>query len=291
MRFKEWINRLVVFVRIFLKSLGKGDELLSTSNKNTDDAKIGIETQNEINSVYNDLVKKNITEEVKELRHEMYFSERKSHKYTVDASGNSAIRTAFGYSGNIENSDGNEVWIVQENFIDTMDFNSALKKYLNDDIRRDFTLEIERDFIPTFRVEEFTNKIVLKKSADDNVIVDLYTTQYPKQFLIRHRPFIAEMNRIYEGDRRSTVIDFDKLSFMSFKAYGTDDFIVYKFKDFKLIDMLKYDGNFVLRYTAKSDGEPEDLLLQYFNESAQKKSDNKELRKNGAFSFEIAQTN
>ena len=291
MSLKNWINRIGVFVRIFFKSLGKGDELLSTSNKNTNEAKIGIEAQNEIDSVYNDLVKKNLTEEVKELRHEMYFSERKSHKYTVDASGNSVIRTAFGYSGNIENSDGNEVWIVQENFVDTMDFNDALKRYLNDDMRRDFTLEIERDFTPAFRIEEFINKIVLKKSANDNVIVDLYTTQYPKQFLVRHRPFIAEMNRIYEGDRRSSAIDFNALSFMSFKAYGTDDFIVYRFKDFEFIGILKYDGNFVLRYTAKLDGYPEDLLLQYFNEAAQKKSDNKELRKNGAFSFELAQTN
>lgn len=291
MSLKNWINRIGVFVRIFFKSLGKGDELLSTSNKNTNEAKIGIEAQNEIDSVYNDLVKKNLTEEVKELRHEMYFSERKSHKYTVDASGNSVIRTAFGYSGNIENSDGNEVWVVQENFVDTMDFNDALKRYLNDDMRRDFTLEIERDFTPAFRIEEFINKIVLKKSANDNVIVDLYTTQYPKQFLVRHRPFIAEMNRIYEGDRRSSAIDFNALSFMSFKAYGTDDFIVYRFKDFEFIGILKYDGNFVLRYTAKLDGYPEDLLLQYFNEAAQKKSDNKELRKNGAFSFELAQTN
>ena len=46
-----------------------------------------------------------------------------------------------------------------------------------------------------------------------------------------------------------------------------------------------FDGNYILRYNASIDGKPDDLLLQYFDPKTQEKSDKKELRKNGAFSF------
>lgn len=285
-KLKLFLVGIYIFIKVFFRSLSKGDELLTSSKTNASSGKSIIESQNEINSVYNDLIKKQVTEAVKELRHEMYFAERQSHKYSVSSDGSSNIKSVFSFQGKVENSDGNKIWIVQENIKDTGELYDAIKCFCDGNFKREFTLNIGRKFIPTFRIEEFANKTVIKKTNNDNeVILDIYVSQYPQQFMPRHRLFIAEMERIYKGDRRSSITDFETLDFMSFKAYGSDDFIIYKFKDFQLLDVLNYDGNYILRYNASIDGKPDDLLLQYFDPKTQEKSDKKELRKNGAFSF------
>ena len=129
-KLKLFLVGIYIFIKVFFRSLSKGDELLTSSKTNASSGKSIIESQNEINSVYNDLIKKRVTEAVKELRHEMYFAERQSHKYSVSSDGSSNIKSVFSFQGKVENSDGNKIWIVQENIKDT----DTLKEIIVDEM-------------------------------------------------------------------------------------------------------------------------------------------------------------
>ena len=57
-----------------------------------------------------------LTQEVIELRHEMYFAERASKKYKYTGNGRAVkMNDIIKYNGNLETSDGLDISIVQEN--------------------------------------------------------------------------------------------------------------------------------------------------------------------------------
>ena len=79
----------VFFLSIFF-SFKKIDNLLVNSNKEADnkiDGSLSIEQESESKSVYDDLLRGEVTERVRELRHEMYYSERKSKEYLYIGNG------------------------------------------------------------------------------------------------------------------------------------------------------------------------------------------------------------
>lgn len=285
---KKIILNTYLFFRLLFSGLKKADDLFS-AKKSSQDGNGSMEQQYEADSVYNDMIRGEVTQEVKELRHEMYYAERKSHHYIYNGEDRGELRQVLDYSGHIENSDNHKVWIVQENKEDT----GSLIENLQDDFKnknhRSFTIQIERDFIPSFRLEEFINKIVVKSIDENKCVLDLYTSQYMKQFMTRHRPFIAELNRIYEGDTRSPLLQFNSLEFVTSNAYGADDLMLFKFINPEFVDILKFDGNFVLRYAADININGFDIIKEFYDEDTQKKSDNKEMRKNAVFDFNVAQ--
>lgn len=280
---KIWLN-IYLFFKMLMYGLKGGEDVISSHSKGTTDGPIN-EQHDEEQSVYKDLLKGEVTQAVRELRHEMYYSERKANKYIYKGNGLVEERSIYEYNGNIDLSDGNKVLIVQENIEDSGMLSENIADDLKTKSKREFTIKIERDFIPTFRLEEFATKLVVKDLGDGNVLLDIYVSEYPKQFVRRHRPFVNEINKIYEGDVRSSVIDFNTLGFMSFKAYGTDDYKMYKYNNVEFADILRFDGSFVLRFTAHPLVNGFDTIEEFYDKIAQEKSDKKELRENGQMDF------
>lgn len=286
-----WFN-IVTFVHYIFFGLRSADNLLATSNKESDGTEgEGVHWREEKSSVYDDLLKGVVTQEVKELRHEMYYAERKSHDYEYKGNGIVKKRNKiFEYDGKVENEDNRKILIVQENKEDPstlFDFgilsdNKIDYKRMGDPSlknQRNFTISIERDFLPAMRLEEYATKVVVKEGdGEDSVILDVYVSQYHKQFDRRSRIFLNEIERIYMGDKRSEVIDFNKLGFVTSNAYGAKDLIVMVFDNVKFDTILKFDGSYVLRFNANSSLK-HDIVEEFYEEEADRKSKEHEARK------------
>lgn len=233
-----------------------------------------LEQQNEQNSVYKDLLRGEITQEVKELRHEMYFSERKSHKYKYIGNGVVTKKNdIFDYPGKIDKTDGFPLQILQPNIEDTGTLSENLSEV---DYRiknkKEFTIDIERDFIPRFRLEEFTNKLVVKRINENAVMLDFYTPIYKSQFNTIHKLFLKELEKIYMGDVRSDVIDFKQVEFISFRAFGTDDLKKYTYNNIEFDNILIFDGHYVIKFTADIVNDGEDLINEFYCKEEEEKS-------------------
>ena len=294
------MKKLWVKLRIFLESIAWGmrgaDKLLSVSNKENEGGDIGgIEQHKEQQSVYADLLRGEVTQEVKEFRHEMYYAERKSHEYVYGGGGHAVKRNKiFDYQGNVERSDGLKIQIVQDNREDMssliengiysqgeeFELSEKAKGDLKEKDKREFTIKIERDFFPSFRLEQYATKIVVKKVDDTNVILDIYTWSDLRQFDNRHKLFLSGIKKIIDGDTRSDIIDFDNLSFVTYNAYGADDLRLYEYDNIHFIEIVPFDGNYVLRFSANVVTDGEDLIAEFYNEIAAEKSKNHEARKN-----------
>lgn len=299
---KLWLN-IKLFFFYFFRGLKNVDDVAFTSQKDTTvGSDSTIEQQQEVNSVYKDMLKGELTQEVIELRHEMYFSERRSKKYEYAGGGRAVKRNnVFDYKGKIETSDGLPVVLVQENREDEgslMDFgiynmgnNVELDEKATGDLKniakKNFTITIERDFTPRFYLEHHVTKIVVKTMNNTYSLVDLYVPMYRSQFDNRDKFFQSELNKIYMGDLRSDLINFKSLQFVTYKASGVDDLIEYKFKIVSFENILKFDGSYVLRFAVENEIWANDLLDEMYDEATEEKSRKHEARKNNTISVDV----
>ena len=285
------LKKLLLDIRIFFHGLFVGmraaDSQITGGGK--DDAGDGtsIEKKQESNNLYAALLRGEVTQEVREARHEMYYAERKSKDYVYSGGGMAKKKNdIFDYEGHIENSDGHTVLIVQDNYQDQAsleDYGVDIGKVdesgssiyqtikMEDIAKKEYTVKIKRDFFPKFKIEEFIKKVVVKDFGEKRIL-DIYVSKYPVEFDRRSRMFVNMVNEIYEGNTRSEIIDFTNLSFVSRNAYGTDDLKLYSFKDFSFSDIIDFDGNYVLRFVCVPEFFGNDLIEEFYDETAAKKS-------------------
>lgn len=272
-RLYMWLYTTAFYLFSGLRAADKVAFAAKDTSGNGDGA--NIEVQNEEKSVYKDLLRGEITQEVRELRHEMYYAERESHKYKYVGNGVAVKKNKLfdDEVKGLENSDGYKVQLIQNNREDTEGVADNLVEY---DYRlkeqRNYTIKIERNFIPRFRIEEFANKVVVKRIDEKHVLLDIYVTKYESQFNRRHKPFLNELEAVYMGDTQSDIIDFDTLAFTTFKAYGADDLIYYKYNNIKFDNIVEFNGDYVLKFFADIECDGDDLINEFYDEIAAKKN-------------------
>lgn len=301
------LKKLWLDIRIFLHGLFVGmraaDSQITGGGKNDSGDGTSIEKKQEVNNLYAALLRGEVTQEVREARHEMYYAERKSKDYVYNGGGNAKKKNnLFDYEGHIENSDNHTVQIVQDNYQDQAsleDYGVDIGKVdesgssiyetikMEDIAKKEYTIKIKRDFYPKFKLEEFTKKVVVKDFGEKRIL-DIYVSKYPTEFDRRSRMFVNMMNEIYEGNTRLDVIDFTNLSFISRNAYGTDDLRLYSFKDFSFSDIIDFDGNYVLRFVCTPEFFGDDLIQEFYDETAAKKSEEHARRENATIDMEAA---
>ena len=298
---KKLIRYLKIAFYSFFYSMRNADKMLSTSNKNDDldtTGVGGIEQQQEQDSVWQDLLKGEVTERVRELRHEMYYAERKSHEYEYGGGGNARKNNIFSYKGNVEASDGYSVKIVQANSVIptcltdagvvVYGTNSDIYSSVNDVIRnrpnseKEYRIKIDRtEFIPKFKIENYITKLVVKTVQDDVVMVDLYVNKYYNKLEATSKLFHAEMERIYQGIDTNTnpggILYFKRVHFIAKNAFGVPDLTEVSLVDFKFDNIVEYDGHYVLKFFAKEEKQ-NDMIDEFYNEATAKKIENNEMR-------------
>lgn len=297
--FKNILLKIRIFFFYLFSGMKNANDLAFTGNQDADSGNgSSIEQQKEVQSVYKDMLKGELTQEVIELRHEMYFAERASKKYKYVGNGRAIKQnTIMDYKGRLECSDGLDILLVQENKEDPgslMDFgiynignNVSYEKDVNEKLRnvreRKFTINIKRDFIPRFKLENYATKIVLKPLNEEQTIIDLYVSKYVKQFDNIHKLFMKQIEQIYMGDMRNDILDFTSLDFITYNAHGSDDLLEYEFKDIQFENIVKFEDSYVLRFITNNVKMGEDLLDEFYDEQTDIKNKNHAPRKTTTF--------
>ena len=304
---KKLIRYLKIAWYALFYSMRSADKMLATSNQSDDlDANDlgGIEQQQEKQSVYKDLLKGVVTEQVRELRHEMYFAERKSHEYEYAGGGRVKKTGMFDYKGNVERSDGYKILIVQENRIipksltesgvvvygEKSDVDQKLSELSirnNPESEKEHLIKFDRDFFSRFQIENYLSKIVIKEVENDVVMIDFYVTKYIDKLKPTSKLFHTEMEMIYQGFVDSDVLRFNRVHFVAYKAYGVPDLTELSFVDFKFDNIVDFDGSYVLKFYAKKESKT-DLIMEFYNENTAKKCENHEAREGATIDFETA---
>lgn len=286
--FLKFLKRVYFYIRIFWNGLFIGmkntNKLLISSQKDIDGA-LEI-TKNDSGGVYKDLLEQKITQEVEELRYTSYIVANESKKYKYIGNGTVVKKNNLELNekhGIIEESDNLPIILIQDISLVCESVNNILKEVNlkeNKKINSEYNIKINRKNLPRFKIEEYIKKLVLKES-DENYVLDLYCSKYPRQFSERKdKPFLSEIKKIKNKEiKPNDILDFEEISFITNNAWGVDDYHSFSFNSFEFYDIIDFDGNYIIRLGCESNVFMKNLLDEIYSKSADEKYKNKEAKK------------
>lgn len=262
------------------------------------DNSVGTEIQQQVNEnrVSKDLLKGEVTQQVEELRYRTYKVDRESKQFEY-FSPTKAIRFDKQDSKFVkyDNSDNLELITIQPNHANTANIYDGTKDvdFLNAklidgqgnvsinlghfDVENKYNIEIERDFMPRFKLEAYTTRLVVKKLDDkDNMILDFYVSKYPQEKDMKSIYFIKEVEKLMSGYRQSDITSMTRVSFVTSHAYGLNDMIEFRFDHIYYKGILEYDGHYVLKFKAHAYVNGKDQTDEFYSKSMDEKYRNNE---------------
>lgn len=293
---KKLYNRINAYwAGLFYGLKSTNDEIFTQSGL---DNSIGTVIQQQVseNRVSKDLLKGEVTQQVEELRYRTYKVDRESKQFEY-FSPTKALRYEKQDSKFVkyENSDNLELITIQPNHAQTANVYEGTKdvdflkaNLINNqgdiavnvghfDVLNSYNIEVERDFMPRFKLEAYTTRLVVKKlDENDNVILDFYVSKYPQEKDMKSIYFIKEVEKLMSGYRQSDITSLKRVSFTTSHAYGLNDMIEFKFDHVYYRDTLEYDGHYVLKFKAHAYVNGKDLTDEYYSKPMDEKYRNHE---------------
>lgn len=247
----------------------------------------------ESNNLYSNLLKGELTQEVIETRYKTYRVLREADNFEYIGNGASKRKNNRDLKIKLENPTDLEIILVQDNKPITETRDEAEKridwqseKVNVSSFNERFTLNIERDFTPRFKLEAFATRLVVKKLVDNAVELNLYVSKYAKRFESIPALFLREIKRIIEENNlKSEILSMDRLWFITDKAYGSDDLKKFSFINIKYFETTEFDGSYVLKFIAETEINGEDLTSRFFDSIAAKKYEEKARKENNSIAF------
>jgi len=262
------------------------------------DNSVGTEIQQQVteNRVSKDLLKGEVTQQVEELRYRTYKVDRESKQFEY-FSPTKAIRFDKQDSKFVkyDNSDNLELITIQPNHANTANIYDGTKNvdFLNAklidgqgnvsinlghfDVENKYNIEIERDFMPRFKLEAYTTRLVVKKLDDeDNMILDFYVSKYPQEKDMKSIYFIKEVEKLMSGYKQSDITSMIRVSFVTSHAYGLNDMIEFRFDHIYYKGILEYDGHYILKFKAHAYVNGKDQTDEFYSKSMDEKYRNNE---------------
>ena len=259
---------------------------------------VGTEIQQQVteNRVSKDLLKGEVTQQVEELRYRTYKVDRESKQFEY-FSPTKAIRFDKQDSKFVkyDNSDNLELITIQPNHANTANIYDGTKDvdFLNAklvdgqgnvsinlghfDVENKYNIEIERDFMPRFKLEAYTTRLVVKKLDDeDNMILDFYVSKYPQEKDMKSIYFIKEVEKLMSGYKQSDITSMIRVSFVTSHAYGLNDMIEFRFDHIYYKGILEYDGHYILKFKAHAYVNGKDQTDEFYSKSMDEKYRNNE---------------
>ncbi len=276
---KLWRWLRIAFTSLFFGMKRTEEATLKATNLH-DDVDSGIEEQVTENRVSRALLRGEITQAVKELRYRTYRVDReaKSVEYYspfLTSKRDKVDSKIISY----ENSDNFKLIVIQPNFAKNETILESLERLDCKDrkpVEYHIMVSRENGFIPRFRIEEYTTKLIIMEESEDNLIADFYISKYFNREDVKSKAFVREVEHIRDDKKRSDILKFDFVSFITNNAYGQEDMMFFDLEDFEFISVKEFDGSYILRFSCKLTGEIKDMTDQYYCKEMDDKYKNNE---------------
>lgn len=284
------LKKLSLNARIFLNSFFHGlksaDEVMLSQTHGGGEVEITQEKQN--GGVMNDIMQGKHTQEVEEFRDMTYRIYIESGKYQANVQWcEDGPITGTIHKKTLEDflkhppvliHDGEKLRVIQDNFHIAKEMGELLKKGDNQSIYDyNTTLEIKRSFLPSFHIEKFVTKIVIKSYGVENKAkIDLYVSSYASQFGKMDAILVARLNELFEGKIHSVdFLEMDGMGFSAYKAWNSDDLCLFKYNNIHFVNIEKFDGSFVLEFVGDVVSDGKNAAEKYKKASVTYAYDNK----------------
>ena len=255
------------------------DEVISTSAVASDTS---ISVGQHSNRVSHALLRGELTQAVKELRHRTYKIDRESKNFEY-FSPTLALRREKTDSKFVtyENKDNLPIVVIQPNDIYREGVNEGISHIGESMNKKHNVIKVSRDdgFTPRYKLEDYTTRLVVRRLEDANCVLDFYVSKYPDKMKFKSKGFIKEVESIRDNGVRSDVLDITGVKFTTYKAYNAQDLFVFDFKITQFVQIDEFDGSYILRFNAEALVDGNDLLkTELFNKEMEEKYNRKEAK-------------
>lgn len=222
------------------------------------------------------LLKGEVTQEVKELRYRTYKIDRESKDFEYIAP-TLAFRREKQDSKFVtyENKDNLEIITIQPNEAIEESISETLKYVGGRGNRPTYIIQVQRDFFPRYKIEEYTKRLVVFKIDNEYSMLDFYVSKYPNDKDFKSKGFVREIEKIKNDRMKSDVIDFNKVSFTSSHAYKINDMLRFEFDDIRFQSITEYDGHYVIHFKSHVLTNGLDLTDKFYSKTMDEKYKNK----------------
>ena len=266
----QWRNLKLAWFSLFYGMKSADSIVVGDKTDHTGEG-LTIDKVMEVDNVFSDLLKGEVTERVVETRHSLYAV----HQHSIDMekkekrTKKNEINEAFlPRHCLLVEGEYYPVKLIQENYSCCEEFDDP-PQYL---------LKVERNFIPRSKIEEITSKISIKEYSENFDEIDFYCRNYVRKYYSNDNFYVSELKKISHGYFKSELLDFNRLSFNTEKPFGMDEGVLVKYNDFQFQECIEFDGHFILRFIARPDGTVEKLVDKYKSETMADKYEKKAAR-------------
>ena len=275
---KKLIGNLKLFFYSLFHGMKAADDVLTTSNKELSSGGAVEEQKMEEHNLYASLLKGEVTQEVKDLRYEMYESVKQSKDWKVIGYSGQAVKKNHMLDKTpmkIDEEDGLKVILIQDNKVYMQGADSSLNnlgKILDTRTEADaeHTFKATHEYFVRHKIEAFSKKVVVKLTGEENKFkLDFYLSEFPVENDPRAVYVVKELESLYKsGSRTSDLTDLITLTFVTDKAYGDDDWKIYDFRIKEYVGIKKFDGNYILSFYASLPDGVKDTTEEFNDEES-----------------------
>jgi len=269
---------------LYIGGLLSGGDII-ISNKNGDIAPITITQQKELGSkLIQNLLKKEVTQEVAELRWRMYLLDRTCDQYNVVRGVDGELKTVKIHpeftKPKVYEEKNKKVVIVQntEPIKSGVDngFSDGMKLHELHLIKQEYPLTFERGDISRFEFDKSCYQVVLKQRGKNRIkyYLDFYFHAIPDPYERVKRITTLELQKVFEKKLSIEYVDdWKTVSFTTRNCWGVDSCIKYKLECKKFICIQKWETFYIVQYEVKLIDKI-DEIQKYYEDTIQKEYDN-----------------
>lgn len=285
MKIGNWIKNKMMGISLALHNVEKN--ALSQEANDLSDSTQQVQ-RHKAGMLSDSLLRGEITEEVKLLRHRMYKildeSSKVGVKFRKDANGNliyelvNRVLVPSKLKG--DPFDTYKIELVVDNTSISEGLGLTNDSLHPDDAEVDKQIVCTRDGVtPKFKLERYCNKMFVRYIENDERLLEFYIPKYVDHYNRRTTFLISELKKLIEAPRYSDILDIKSVAFITFNAIGSQDFREFVYIVNKFDKIVKHGGHYIVKFKANVITNGDNIIDKYKHEAQEKRYENKEPRK------------
>jgi hypothetical protein len=146
-------------------------------------------------------------------------------------------------------------------------------------IKPERPINIIRDSLSKFSIENFTEKLNIRKISETERLLEFYVSKYPDEYNRTSRLFISDIKKAINNPRQSSILDIKGVSFITYNTLGVNDFLEYEFNISSFSKIIEFGGHYVIKFIGEVTLNGKCIIEEHRMEELDKKYKNKEKRK------------
>lgn len=240
-----------------------------------------------------------VNEEVRQLRWRMYKIERAADRYEMVKKRNQELGYEAYSTENIQQllnegkkkisldpSDRGELDLLFINKAmgdkwDWTDYDEGRQMTQEEIIKEEKPLMVERDFNPSFFIENFVDSVYVRDAGGNRKLIELFVNKNGDPNNRLQHMFLTHLQKAIREKRIKDFLQIDKVGFITNRSsVGVEPSMAYSYNIDSFYKITEFGNYYVIKYHGSVENNGFDIFEQYRHEELDKKYENKERKNN-----------